>query len=285
MSFTPYDFDVPDADIILQATVPISSADIATQSFATEFRVHKLILSAASSVFRDMLAIPPPSKLDQSEIPTVGLSESPIPLQLLLQFIYPIPEPPITDLATLVQVLEPAVKYDVARAISRLRAILVSPAFLSTQALRVYAIASRFGFQEEAKIASANTLSIHIPEAPWYEEYDYMTGTALHLLFSFHRKRCQAAVELVKEEPKPGDKNCWSDNKFYEEFRKRAKTEVTLRPTTTVITSADFMFDIMKYHVHECCRCDHSTCTSKSTSFRAFAVSLGKKIDALPSTI
>lgn len=85
-----YQFTAKDADIILRT--PESNL----------FRVHKNILSIASSVFRDMLAVPQsPSEEGEFGPPIVDVQDSAKDLEVLLRMIYPVAFPPITDLDTL----------------------------------------------------------------------------------------------------------------------------------------------------------------------------------------
>ena len=161
-----YSFDSPDADLILHASCP-TQADL-PDPLPSDFRVHRLILAIASPVFRDMLSLPqPPTSSATTSLPIVDLSESPSTLDLFLRFIYPVAEPPIPDLSTLVTVFEPAVKYEAEGVISRLKKILVSGGFLKADPFRVYCIAVRWGFEAEAKIASRHTLPINILDAPF----------------------------------------------------------------------------------------------------------------------
>lgn len=281
----PYAFDAADADLILRSSHQTLVGQVTEISqIPTEFRVHWAILSAASTVFRDMCTFPQPSGSNEGNVPVVPLSE-PLPtLHLLLRFIYPLPEPTIPDLSTLALILEPAVKYDAEGVIGRLKSILVSPRFMETEPLRVYAIACRWGFETEAKFASTHTLCISILEAPCYEEYDYMPTSAFHRLLSFHRKRSRDAVKIVDTEPLPGGGTCSPGNRFYEEFRERAREELLIRPSTSVITSLRFTMQIMNQPYQNCCGCN-GVCRTRSEAFQSFVFSLTTKIDNLASMV
>lgn len=286
MSDYPYTFDLEDADLILQPSpspVPRRTADA---SQMTEFRVHRFVLSAASTVFSGMFDVPQPTETKESSLPVIPLSEPAHILHLFLQHLYPIPKPPIHDLSTLSRILEPAVKYDAECVIERLREILVSPRFLETEPMRVYAIACRWEFEEEAKIASTHTLSLCIPDIALFPDLKSMNAYDHHRLLTFHKTRAQSAMVLVDGEPMVGNRTCQNPaNFFYEEYRKKAKEELQRRPTTKVISSVDFILEIMSNGSNTFCNCSQPTCQRNANSYRTFVAVLCTKINALPSTV
>ena len=90
-----------DADVILRA------------SGGKELHAHKLVLSLASPVFRDMFSVPqPPAKPSQTLTDIVEVDDSPETLGIFLQIIYPIPNPPISDVETFASLLRLTDKYD-----------------------------------------------------------------------------------------------------------------------------------------------------------------------------
>ena len=99
--------NLPDADIILRA------------SGGKEFHAHKLVLSLASPVFRDMFSVPQPPPTNESpKLPVVDVHDSPEALEIFLQFIYPIRNPVIRDAYTLASIVRLADKYDAKDAVN-----------------------------------------------------------------------------------------------------------------------------------------------------------------------
>jgi hypothetical protein len=99
MSPLDYQFDSPDADIVLQ-TIDHN-----------EFCVHSCILAAASPFFRDMFTLPQ-GDIEKRSIAEIHVSEPSDVLDTLLRLVYPIPDPFIGSLEELALVIEAAIKYD-----------------------------------------------------------------------------------------------------------------------------------------------------------------------------
>ena len=86
-----------------------------------------------------------------------------------------------------------------------LRDMLI-PQFLEASPLRVYALASRWGFVEEAKIASRRTLMIDIFKELPREDAELMGGDACQQLYLLHFNRREAARALVTGHPPPSSR-------------------------------------------------------------------------------
>jgi len=268
-------FDDPTADFILRTSLP-----------ATDFHVHRLLLTLASPFFDQMLSLPQPSSKEPTKIPIVEVSEAPEILQLLLQFIYPVPNPIIDDdLNTLILVLHTAIKYDVHPAIHDLRRQLVFERYLTQSPTRIYAIASRYELEEEAKLASKYTLGMNILDAPLSEELRYISAFSYHRLLVLHHTRAKAAQELLRL---GDDVKCMECNgtygafsegpKWWLDFQRRATEELSARPTTEVVFTMEFLS--RSFQQVECRKCPLSLLESWS-----FLEELKRKIDELPATV
>ena len=187
-------FDAPDADIILRALGPPGC----------DFRVHKLLLSLASPVFKDMFSLPQPTS-DASSVADLEIVEVTDPsdaLYIVLRTIYPFAPPSFDgDLDTLVECLVIADKYDIEVAKSRLRRVLAQTG--TAQPLRMFAIAARFGFTNLMTSTSRNILSsVHltgITKLP--DDFDFVSATAYHQLVRHRADYLKAVVEVIEETP------------------------------------------------------------------------------------
>ncbi|KAG6853136.1 hypothetical protein C0991_006616 [Blastosporella zonata] len=271
----PYCFDFPDADVVLQ------SCELQDP---TQFHVHRCILSAASPFFYDMFTLPQALTVSH-QIPVVPVSETQTTIGTLLNFLYPIEDPPIQSLDELVPVLCAALKYDFTGVVATLRKLLVSPHFIKSDPTRVYAIASRFELEEEARIASKYTLDVQILDASLSDDLKHITAYSYHRLLDLHHRRAQAAVALLKIPP---DIKCMQCNgsaysvhvlpKWWYQFDKKAREELSVRPTSEVIFRTEFLAQVAI--AAECPRCAGSILDAWK-----FLEALKKAIDVLPATI
>jgi len=187
-------FSVPDGDVILRALGPPSH----------DFRVHKLVLSLASPVFKDVFSLPQPTSGTSSvaEIEIVEVADPPHALDIILRLIYPFTPPSFDgNLDTLVECLIVADKYDIKAAKARLRQALGRSDVADS--LRVYAIASRFGFASIVESTSRLILSdVHLPgisELP--DDFKFIPATAYHKLVRHHTIYLEAVVEIIEQTP------------------------------------------------------------------------------------
>jgi hypothetical protein len=181
-------FNWPDADVILRATHGTDCHD---------FRVHKAFLSFSSPVFRDMFKLPQPSSATSN---VVDVADPPRALELVLRYIYPSAASPVVDLSILPEALIIADKYDIGVARLRLRSSLKK--FTITEPLRSYAIACRFGFEDEMRIASSHTTSIHLPGlAQLPDEFRLIPATEYHRLILLHSKYRKEVEAIAARSP------------------------------------------------------------------------------------
>ena len=204
----PYEFTADDADVILRT--PESKL----------FRVHKNILSIASPVFRDMLAVPQPlpglTEGAEHDLPIVDIYDSAQDLEVLLRMIYPVAFAPITDLDTLSAAFVILDKYHTEGLQERLKPLLISSTFLAADPMRVYAIACRWGFKTEADIAAPYASAIGISSFTCLDEMRYMSGLDYHRIVLLNQERKEAARSEIFNKP-PTCRHC--PQAFYDNFR------------------------------------------------------------------
>ena len=166
-----------------------------------DFRVHKFILSLASSVLKDMFTFPQPhnqNRNDQSELPVVNVPDPPEVLDVILRFIYPGVEPPkFTDVRLVSTLLSTADKYHIASMSSSLRESLKS--FMRAEPFRVYIIACQFGFLEEAMAAAKISTSSSYIGWEYEEGIRHISSTDLFRFVHFVRSREDAGRERIRE--------------------------------------------------------------------------------------
>lgn len=129
----------------------------------TLYRMHSFTLRNTSGLFRTMFSLPQPNPPppDSYEIPVYEPSMTLTPLLLLLSGL-PLPIHIYKSFSRLSSILDLAEKWDTPGPIEIIRSAITSPSFLSSYPLDIYIIASHFGWETEAKIASKHTLTLPI---------------------------------------------------------------------------------------------------------------------------
>ena len=189
-------FTTEDGDIILHA-----KSDSEPKH---DFRVHKLILSLASSVFKDMFTFPQPP--DQTfygplQLPVVDVQEPPEVLDDILRFVYPGAEPPkINNLQKLTVLLSVADKYNLTSISPRLVENLET--FIRSYPLRVYIIARRFGFSGMVREAAGalTTADLQRLDDCGREDLRHISSTSIFQLVQFAHVRQRDGLNAIQRE-------------------------------------------------------------------------------------
>jgi len=162
----------PDADVILRA------------SGGKEFHAHKIILSLASPVFRDMFSVPQPPPTEPSQLPVVDVNDPPEALEAFLQIIYPTPDPLINDIETLASVLRLADKYDAKGVLGAHKDYLPST-YSTLPPIQMYAILCACGHEEEAGAAARRVSLASLETLDSSPLLQFITTTQYQRLVSF----------------------------------------------------------------------------------------------------
>jgi len=91
-------------------------------------------------------------------------------------------------------------KYNAEAVVELLRDILISR-FLRAAPFRVYALASRWGLEREAKVASRGSLKMDISKGIPEEDAELMGVVAFQKLYHLHVNRRDKARELINNNP------------------------------------------------------------------------------------
>ena len=187
-------FNWPDGDIILHATGTNGTG-------SRDFRVHKVFLSFSSPIFRDLFQVPQPPPAAGDGVEVVDIADPPRALELILRIIYPSSTPfVVDDLTVLSEALVLADKYDIQVARSRLRSSFTG--LIETDPLRAYAIACRYGWGDEMKVASSHTTSIHLPSLDKLpEEFKLIPATEYHRLILLHSEYREQVRAIARRTP------------------------------------------------------------------------------------
>ena len=182
VSKAAFPFDEDDADVTLRTSDNV------------EFRVHRVILSLASSVFKDMFSMPQPSlgstdENDSTREP-ITVSEDGETLDIFLRICYPTINPKLSSLGQLRDVLAAATKYDAPLVLDQMREALMAPEFLDSQPLVVFTIACIFHMEEVAQAAAETaTTAPNLMSTFDYPKLEDVSAGAYHRLLQLYRTR------------------------------------------------------------------------------------------------
>ena len=205
-----------------------------------DFRVHKLILSLASPVFKDMFTLPQPppdqSQNEQSDIPVVDVPDSPQDLDTILRLIYPGVELPVfTGLSTVSALFSIADKYNITSVYPILRGALKTT--LPRNSFGMYIIACRFGFLEEAREAARVSNTKSILDGDYNEAIQSISSADLFRFVQFVQDRERTGRSKIEEllawYHLCTKSSCahWEDAKsFYFNLTKEVEDEFTSNP-------------------------------------------------------
>jgi hypothetical protein len=245
-------------------------------------------IDQSSPVFSTMFSLPQAESAKKT-LPVVDMSENRTTLDALLRLLYPVEDPVFKTLDDLGPVIDAAMKYEITVVLSRLRAILVSPVFLDTQPLQVYAIATHWEFEEEMRLASGHTLGVDIINSPTADSLNHIATSHYRRLLIFHLERA-AKAQSVLDDVFPKQPMCSACRKYVDQWHKvyknRAKDELSLRPTSTLVCSFDFIAPIAdSIDSEDCALASCKKGGRKLEVFRSFLENLKRRIDEIPSTI
>ncbi|EMD38172.1 hypothetical protein CERSUDRAFT_113325 [Gelatoporia subvermispora B] len=166
-----------DADIVLSSSNNI------------HFHVHSQLLRHASGWFKTLLSLPGPST-PQTEPDVIRMDEPTLTLEALLCIASGMEVPALRPIDFYEDVLLAAEKYEMPGPISIVR-IALSSNLLDAPPLRVYAIATRRGWNDEATAASARTLEMDLFDPELEAELTRIDASFLMKLLQLHHSRRQ----------------------------------------------------------------------------------------------
>ncbi|KAK7013017.1 hypothetical protein R3P38DRAFT_3008039 [Favolaschia claudopus] len=186
----------------------VSADTILRSSDGIDFHVSRVILCSASPFFKDMFSLPQDTS-SGAGIPVIPVAENSQLLDAFLRFWYPgATQKPFEDLDQLADVIELAMmKYDLQYLAPLLRKQLV--AHKEAHCLSVFAVACRYGWNDIAKDAArqALTLDLHFLISAKSPHLERITGQQFQSLQRYH-------VECSKAASAAGRSLIWTDTEY-----------------------------------------------------------------------
>ncbi|KAJ7690649.1 hypothetical protein B0H17DRAFT_982909 [Mycena rosella] len=232
-------FCSPDGDIVLSA-----------KGGGLFFRLHSFVLRTTSSWFRTMLSLP---QGQSSSVEVIFMDEDEDTLELLLRMVSGLPLLPVesipndqlqnlsprqvTNYDVVDRILFAAEKYDMPGPMSIMRLLVMTPPLLD-QPFRLYTVACRYGWEEEARFASTQTLTHHLYDPGVRPLLQRLSTEALLNLFELHHIRKEALRDRLNKPPFVASENsstcgnCHAPINYHtwRELKYRMIQEVEIRP-------------------------------------------------------
>lgn len=231
-------FNQHDADIVLSSTE------------GTLYRVPSYVLRITSGLFRTILSLPQPTTPngeDQVD-ETIAAGEEDKILERVLRLMCGLEVPKWESFDQLEGAIALADKWEAPGPLSIIRSAITAPSFL-VEPLHLYVLATRYGWEEEAKIASTHTLTLSLYDDIHQGQLQRLASKDLMTLFHFHRRRRDEFKTFVdSEEPfnAGNGTQCFCagcgeemDNHTWRELKSRMFAEMDRRPLGDTLIGLD----------------------------------------------
>ncbi|KAF8057414.1 hypothetical protein FPV67DRAFT_1527340 [Lyophyllum atratum] len=216
----------------------------------TLYRIPSFILRNTSGLFRSVL--PPPRQLGQNAeaqfTDPITVEEKDVFVERILRLISGMETPRWESFDEIDAVLSLAEKWDAQGPISVIRSAITAPRFLA-EPLRLYVTAVRFGWDQEARLASTYTLTLSLYEEQYRAQLERLPAKDLMKLLDFHRRRRDEFRALIDgDEPFDGGNStnylcpgCGEkvDNYTWRELKARMFYEMDQRPMGDTLGGLD----------------------------------------------
>jgi hypothetical protein len=130
----------------------------------------------------------------------IYLDEDAEVLEPLLRMVCGLKLPPLKDCDLIEKILFVAEKYEMPGPISTLR-LFASTQHVLTNPVRLYAFACRYGWEEEARLASNRTLKLDLFDPCHQETLQQLPSKALLDLLNLRHRRREQYVDLFPRSP------------------------------------------------------------------------------------
>ncbi|TFK35174.1 hypothetical protein BDQ12DRAFT_760384 [Crucibulum laeve] len=224
-------FNSSDADIVLHSRE------------GTYYRVSSCTLRNTTGFFRQLI-----SQNGNERGEHIPIDETDSTLERVLRMTCGLETPQwksfdeLEDTVTLIE------KWDAAGPLSVIRSAIFAPLFL-TDPLRLYALVTRFGWEEEIKLASTYTLPVNLYDDQHQKYLEKLSSRYLLSLLRLHKKRRDEFKKLIDSEEifSAGNAvhaNCMgcgedADNHTWRELKARMFVEMDRRPLGDTLCGLD----------------------------------------------
>ncbi|KAI1797810.1 hypothetical protein LXA43DRAFT_268288 [Ganoderma leucocontextum] len=180
---------------VLAAAFPTADVTLLSKDDVL-FPISSTTLSRTSSWFRAMFTLPQGTRLTSGTEP-IAVSESSEVLAHLLSMISGISLPPLDNVDDIEALLYAAEKYEMAMASAVLR--LALGRLVPSSPIRVFSIACRMSWEDEAKAAASRTLELDIMSEDHAKGLGRLEATHLMKLLLLHDRRRKMVIAALAD--------------------------------------------------------------------------------------
>lgn len=242
----------------------------------TRFKVHRAILSTASTIFHDMFNMPSDRIKNEADTPIIPLQEDAETLQAMLQILYPIEPPTIKSLLLAEKLVTAFDKYFISTAKLRhhLRGVLSLEESLEKDPLACFAISWKLRLETETMLASRYTHTWNLSNVTLAEAVVSLSGDmgALVALLDLRSRRERELDDLLDLINFNSHFNCRSHGEvnvsFLRDRERRARLKEALNVPFPICADAEYFLGFKinqppRYGV-PCTKCHQMTKTFRS---------------------
>ncbi|KAG5338570.1 hypothetical protein C0989_006994 [Termitomyces sp. Mn162] len=276
-----------------EANVVLCSAE------GTFYRIPSFVLRSTTGYFRAILPPGPPPPFEQPPsgqgqvTDPIMVNEKDVVLERLLRLISGLETPMWESFDELDAVMSLAEKWDAKGLMCLIRAAVTAPRFLA-EPLRLYVMATRFGWEHEAKLASTHTLKLSIYDEEHAEQLQRLSAKHLMAILSFHRRRRDLFMTFLDtaeafnagNDPDRYCSECGEkvNNHSWRELKARMFLEMDLRPLGDTLLSLD-MEDWRESIACWSAKCRNEKCGMLHFDRSATLRAIQDYLDQLPLTV
>lgn len=222
-------FSSPDGDVVLKTKDGV------------QFRVHSYTLKTTSGWFRSMFSLPQAS---ECSIPDVHfVDEDAHTLESILRMACGLPILRLDSFDVVDTLLFAIEKYDMPGPLSIIRMLVMLPPLID-EPFRLYAAATRFGWDVEAKFASTQTLAYNIHDELHRSALQRLNSESILDLFELHHCRREVLRQRLDDPPfvSGGTSRCVAcssviDYHTWRELKYKIILEMDVRPLGDTVTN------------------------------------------------
>lgn len=273
-------FNSPDSSVVLRSVE------------GTYYRLPSFTLRNTSGFFNKLIPSPRTHSRVESRLENaIPINARDITLERVLCLVCGLESPRWVSFDELEDALSLVESWDAPGPLSMIRSAITAPVFLA-EPLRLYVITTRFGWEDEAKLASTLTLTLTLYAEEHQPQLQRLASTDLIVLLAFHRRRrdaLKAFIDSAENSNAGNGRECVGcgeplDNHTWRELKAKIFLEMDQRPLGDTLVG----LDMEEWPESIACwnsKCQNENCGRLNYNKHSTLRDIKKFLDQLPSSI